>query len=91
MISWITFRDQELGSSFGVFLKLEIAPRESLLVTQKTQQINNAYESRCRSAKEKQPISLEDLRVERRSIVRWSRFEKRHVLSPSFAVHTLLL
>jgi hypothetical protein len=67
--------------------------RESLLVTQKTRQINNAYESRCRSAKEKQAhLSLEDLiRVERRSIVRWSRFEKRHVLSSSFAVHTLLL
>jgi hypothetical protein len=53
MINWITFRDQELGSSFGViFLKQEIAPRESLLVTQKTQQINNAYESGYGSAKE---------------------------------------
>jgi hypothetical protein len=62
-----------------LFLKPEIAPRESLLVTQKTQQINNAYESRRGSAKENQAhLSLEGLRVEGRSIVRFARLEKRY-------------
>jgi hypothetical protein len=52
-----------------------------VLVTQKTQQINNAYDSCYRSAKEKQAhLSLEGFGVEGRSIVRWTRFEKRHCL-----------
>ena len=67
------------GHDFRAGIARAIA--QGLLVTQETQQIDNAYDSCHRSAKEKQAhLSVEGFGVAGRSIVRWTRYEKCHCL-----------